>query len=76
MFYAAFESQIISFDTKTDRAEWLTIFNHGFKSVTAAEARKLSSQEQRQRADAGYCLASQHYQKTNGVWRQCIASAA
>ena len=76
MFYAAFDSQVVSFDTKAARAEWLTIFSHGFKPVTAAEARKLSSPDQRRRADAGYCLASQHYQKTNGMWQQCISRAA
>jgi hypothetical protein len=76
MLYAAFDSQVVSFDTKAERAEWLTIFSHGFKPVTAAEARKLATPEQRRRADAGYCLASQHYQKKNGVWQQCIARAA
>ena len=76
MFYAAFDSQVVSFDTKAARAEWLTIFSHGFKPATAAEARKLSSPDQRRRADAGYCLASQHYQKTNGMWQQCISRAA
>lgn len=76
MFYAAFDSQVVSFDTKAERAEWLTIFSHGFKPVTAAEARRLATTEQRRRADAGYCLASQHYQKKNGVWQQCIARAA
>ena len=76
MFYAAFDSQVVSFDPKAARAEWLTIFSHGFKPATAAEARKLSSPDQRRRADAGYCLASQHYQKTNGMWQQCISRAA
>ena len=77
MFYAAFDSQVVSFDTKAARAEWLTIFSHGFKPATAAQARKVSTPEQRSRAAAGYCLASQHYQKTaSGFWQQCIARAA
>ncbi len=74
MFYAAFNSLVISFDTKAERAEWLTIFSHGFKPVTAAQARNVSTPEQRSRADAGYCLAAQHYQKAaSGFWTQAIS---
>jgi hypothetical protein len=77
MFYAANQSLVVSFDTKAERIEWISIFSHGFKPVTAAEARKLSTPEQRRRAEAGYCLASQHYQKTvSGFWRQCITRPA
>ncbi len=72
MFYAAHNNLVVSFDTRAARAEWLTIFSHGFKAVSAAEARRLSTPEQRRRASLGYCLARQHYQKANGIWSQAI----
>ena len=55
MFYAAFESTILSFDSKADRAAWLgQIGLYGFSAVSHSEAQKIATPEQRRRERMGY----------------------
>lgn len=75
MFYAAFESTILSFDSKADRAAWLgQIGLYGFSAVSHSEAQKIATPEQRRRERMGYCLSGSHWQRNGIVWsRQVFA---
>ena len=73
MFYAAFDPLVVGFDSRADRDSWLKdIGRYGFTPVSAAQARQVSTPEQRRKERLGYCLASVHYQKSNGVWRKAF----